>query len=212
MSLSKHKLIQFKNFIQEKTDKNQIYLHHTAGGPSGEQVFSWWDSDRTPVATCVAISRDGTIVQGFHSMYWAYHLGLTNQVFAQQGLPFKALDKTSIGIELCSYGWAEFKQGNFYNYVGGKLAKEDVIELDKPFKGHKFYQRYTPAQIDSVCELLLLWKQRYGINIEYKPEEFWKISKKALSGENGLYSHNSVRADKTDVFPDPHLITALESL
>ena len=212
MSLSKHKLIKFENFISEQTDKKQIYLHHTAGGPIGEQVYEYWALDKTPVATCVVISRDGTIVQGFHSQYWAYHLGLTNSHFAQVGLPYKALDKHALGIELCSYGWAEYRNGSYYNYVGGKLDKKDIVELDTPFRGHKLWQGYSLEQINSVHELLLLWKERYNIDIKYHYADMWSLSKKALNGDNGLYTHNSVRGDKTDVFPDPKLIDMLKSL
>lgn len=212
MGLTNHKIIQFNNFKNESTPKSQIYLHHTAGGPSGEQVFQWWQSDAIPVATCVAISRDGQIVQGFNSQFWAFHLGLSNQHFGQMGLPYKNLDRTSIGIEICSYGWAKYENGQFKNYVGGKIDKADIVELESPFKGHKFWQGYTEAQIVSVCELLELWKTRYGIDISYKPEQMWSVSKKALSGENGLYTHNSVRGDKADVFPDPKLVDALRGL
>ena len=67
-------------YIGEETKKKQIYLHHTAGNPSGEGVFNWWASNPERVATCVAISgpgsNDGEIVQGFSSKFWGYHLGI----------------------------------------------------------------------------------------------------------------------------------------
>jgi len=47
-------------FIQEEHPKAQIYLHHTAGGPSGEQVFVGWASNPERIATCVSISGKGT--------------------------------------------------------------------------------------------------------------------------------------------------------
>lgn len=212
MGLTSHKIIDFSNYKREQTGKSQIYLHHTAGGPSGEQVYQFWQADAVPVATCVVISRDGTIVQGFNSGFWAFHLGLGNKHFAQMGVPYQNLDRVSIGIEICSYGWAKYEGGIFKNYVGGKLNKDEIVELDSPYKGHKFWQGYSEAQIQSVCELLELWKQRYGIDIEYRPEQMWDVSKKALLGENGLYTHNSVRPDKADIFPDPNLIKALKGL
>lgn len=212
MSLTSHKIIPFSNYKREQTPKSQIYLHHTAGGPSGEQVYQYWESDLTPVATCVVISRDGTIVQGFNSGFWAYHLGLKNKHFAEMGVPYKNLDKTSIGVEICSYGWAKYEGGIFKNYVGGKIDKADIVELDIPYRGHQFWQGYSEAQIQSVCELLELWKQRYGIDIKYLPEQMWEVNQKALQGHNGLYTHNSVRPDKADIFPDPNLIKELERL
>jgi len=212
MGLTNHKLVPFNSFMHEITEKKQIYLHHTAGGPDAEQVYKWWDMDARPVATCVVVGRNGLIAQGFHSMYWAYHLGLSNQVFSQHHVPYKSLDKISLGIEICSYGWVEYKNGAYYNYVNGKISANEVVELDSPFRGRKLYQGYTDQQIDSVLELLQLWKTRYSIDISYKSEQMWDISKKALMGENGLYTHCSVRGDKSDIFPDPKLITALKSL
>ena len=72
----KTKQVHFRSYNYEKIEKKQIYLHHTAGGPSGEQVFQYWETQANKVATCVAISNDGTIVQGFGSECWAYHLGM----------------------------------------------------------------------------------------------------------------------------------------
>jgi len=36
--------------------KSQIYLHHTAGNPSGEGVFNWWASNPERVATSFALA------------------------------------------------------------------------------------------------------------------------------------------------------------
>lgn len=40
----------------------------------------------------------------------------------------------------------------------------------------------------------------------------WSVSNKALKGQNGLYTHNSYRRDKSDVSPQPKLIEMLKSL
>jgi len=97
-------------YIQEEPPKKQIYLHHTAGNASGEQVFKAWESNAERIATCVAISGkgancvDGQIIQGFSSKHWAYHLGLQESTFQKHGVPYKSLDKLSIGIEICNWG------------------------------------------------------------------------------------------------------------
>jgi N-acetyl-anhydromuramyl-L-alanine amidase AmpD len=209
MGLSKHSHVTFDGFYEESQSKNQVYLHHTAGGPNGEDVFKFWSNDAVRVATCVCISRDGTIVQGFHSQYWAFHLGLTNSVFALKKLPYKALDKSSIGIEICNYGSLTLKNGKYYNWAGGVV--KDVCTLDKPFRGSLYYENYTDEQIQSVKELLLLWKDRYGIDIKYR-EDIWDICDRALKGENGVFTHCSVRHDKSDIYPHPKMIAMLKSL
>ena len=92
-----------------------------------------------------------------------------------------------------------------------EVPESEVMELDKPFKGDRFFHNYTDAQIESVKQLLLLWKQRYGIPLTYN-KDIWDISKRALGGEPGVYTHNSVRPDKNDVYPHPKLIEMLKSL
>lgn len=196
-------------YFQEEHKKSQIYLHHTAGGPSGENVFKHWANNKERVSTCVAISNDGTIVQGYSSRFWGYHLGLTAQPFAKFGVKYQSLDRISIGIEICNWGYVKPKDGKFFNYVNREV--KDVIELDKPYKGYKFWHNYTDAQIESTRQLLKLWESRYGINIKYH-DDIWDLCKRALAGENGVFTHNSVRKDKSDIYPHPKMIEMLKSL
>ena len=207
------KIIQvpFKDYYHEETPKKQIYLHHTAGTGKGDDVYKWWGSDKPRVATCVIIDRDGTIKQGFGSQYWAYHLGLANKHFKDHSLPYLNLDKVSIGIELISWGILTKKGEKYYNYVGGVVPVEEVEILDKPFRGSKYYHKYTEAQIQAVADLLQLWNKRYGIDTTYN-EDIWDVCPRALRGEGGVFTHCSVRPDKSDVFPQKNLIDVLSSL
>jgi hypothetical protein len=207
-------------YIAEEHPKTQIYLHHTAGNPDPFGVFRWWSNTPERVATCISIGGkpkpgqnwiDGEVVQGFSSKYWGYHLGLKQSVFSYNGLPYKSLDKISIGIEICNWGQLSFKDGKYYNYVGGVVAAEDVCTLATPFKGYKHFHNYTDAQIAAVKEMLLSWRDKYNIPLTYN-EDIWDITKRALKGEPGVYTHNSVRKDKTDVYPHPKLIAMLKSL
>ena len=205
------KSVEFDDYYASMKTKNQIYLHHTAGSAEGERQFGFWQGDPVKVATCVCISRDGTVVQGFSSKYWAYHLGMRNSHFAAHGLPYKNLDMGSIGIEICNWGWLTKKGDKFYTYVGSELPSHRVMKLEEPFRGHQYWENYTPDQIESVRKLLLLWKERYGIDVSYN-HDIWDVSKRALAGENGVFTHNSVRPDKTDVYPNPALVSMLKGL
>jgi len=208
------KQVQFasSNYLKQETKKKQIYLHHTAGNGDAEAVFKYWASTRDRVATCVAIGTDGLIAQGFSSKYWGYHLGLKQGVFNSYGVPYQSLDKLSIGVEICNWGYLkEVSKGKFVNYVGREIPKKDVIKLDEPFKGFQFWHSYTKEQIESTKQLLLYWNEIYGIPLDYN-EDIWGISKRALAAEPGVYTHNSVRKDKTDVYPHPELIEMLKSL
>lgn len=202
-------------YLKEEHTKKQIYLHHTAGNNSGSNVFKWWASNPERVATCVSISGpgdvDGQIVQGFSSKYWAYHLGIKRNVFDAFGVPFTLLDKYSIGIEICNWGQLSYTNGKFYNYVGGIVNEKDVIKLDVPYKRHIYFHNYSDAQIESVRQLLVLWNQRYGIPLKYN-EDIWNVTTRALRGEPGVFTHNSVRADKVDIYPHPKMIQMLKNL
>jgi len=158
---SRMKQVKFNGYYKEESPKSQIYLHHTAGGGDGVATFKFWDADPVNIATCVAISRSGEIVQGFSSKHWAFHLGLKSAHF--KGLPFIKLDKTSIGIEICNWGYLVEKNGKFYNYVGKEV--KDVCKLEKPYKGFTYFENYTKEQIASTKELLLLWREKYNIDL-----------------------------------------------
>lgn len=207
-------------YIATETQKVQIYLHHTAGNSNPFDVFKDWENNKERIATCITVGgkpkkgdtfTDGQLVQGYSSKYWAYHLGLRESVFHNFDSPYKSLDKISIGIEICSWGNLTYKDGKFYNWVKKVVPSEEVIELDTPFRGFKYFHNYTDAQIESVKELLLYWKQRWNIPLVYN-EDIWDICPRALKGEPGVYTHCSVRYDKIDVYPHPKLIEMLKSL
>lgn len=205
------RMVEFSDFNKEAVKKTQIYLHHTASGPSADSVWNWWKADNVTVGTCVVIDKKGEIVQGFPSKFWAYHLGLGNKHFGIQDLKYKNLDKTSIGIEITNWGQLTLKNGKFYNYLNKEVPASDVCELETPHRGFKYYENYTDAQIESVKKLLLYWSEVYDISVEYN-EDIWELSTRALKGENGIFTHNSVRTDKVDVYPHPKLIEMLKSL
>jgi N-acetyl-anhydromuramyl-L-alanine amidase AmpD len=221
--LKKIKQVPLKDseYIKEVTKKTQIVLHHTAGNSSGVSTIQAWNSDkRGRIATCVTISGkgqsrnsfDGEICQAFSSKHWAYHLGIKPEVFKSRGIKYKNLDELSIGIEVCNWGPLDKVGNKFFNYVDREVPADQVCELETPYKGHKYYHAYTDAQIESIKNLLLYWRDTYGIDLTYSEEDMWSVSNKALKGENGLYTHNSYRKDKTDVSPQPKLIEMLKSL
>ena len=224
LDISKIKQVPMKEsqFIKEVTEKKQIVLHHTAGNSSGVGTIKMWNADdRGRIATCVTISGkgqskdtyDGEICQAFSSKYWAYHLGIKPDVFRANALPYKSIDPLAIGIEICNWGPLTLKKdGKFYNYVNREVPADQVTELATPYKGHKYYHRYTDAQIESVRQLLVYWNKIYGIPLTYNEKDMWSVSKNALSAVSGVYTHNSYRKDKSDIHPCPRMIAMLKSL
>jgi N-acetyl-anhydromuramyl-L-alanine amidase AmpD len=195
--------------------KKQIYLHHTAGNGSAIGVVRDWNTDkRGRIGTAYIIGggkEDGNIVEAHDPKHWAYHLGIPSKIFREMDIPYQQLDKISIGIEICSWGQLTEKNGQYYNYVNRVVPKEEVCILDKSFKGYRYYHKYSEKQIASTKELLLYLSKEFGIPIKYN-EDIFALNTQALSGEPGLYTHNSVRPDKVDVFPQPELIAMLKTL
>jgi hypothetical protein len=207
-------------YFKESFPKTQIYLHHTAGNANPLSVFDGWAANPERIATCVTIGgnpgtigkwKDGLIVQGFSSKFWAYHLGLKTATFTKANVPYKSLDKISIGIEVCNWGQLTLKNGKYYTYTNREMPLSEVTELETPYKGFKYFHKYTDAQIESVKDLLLLWKDRYKIPLTYN-EDIWNITPRALRGELGVFTHNSVRTDKVDIYPCPRMIAMLKTL
>jgi len=224
MSLDLSKINQVplssNQYFDEEIKKVQIVLHHTAGNSSGVgTIKNWNNDDRGRIATCVTISGkglskdtyDGEICQAFSSKKWAYHLGIKPDVFRSRGVKYQVLDKISIGIEICNWGPLTKIGNRYFNYVDREVPADQVCELEKPYKGHKYYHAYTDAQIESVKQLLIYWNKVHGISLLYR-DDIWEVSVRALSGESGVFTHNSYRKDKSDVSPQPKLIAMLKSL
>lgn len=222
LDLSKIKQLTLPDneYIKKVTEKKQIVLHHTAGNSSAVNTRNDWATDkRGRIATAIVISGagsknsyDGEIIQCFSSKYWAYHLGVKKDVFAAHNLKWMELDALSIGIEICNWGQLEKRGDKFFNYVNREVPLNEVTTLDEPFKGYKYFHKYTDAQIESVKNLLFYWREVYGIEMCYNYERLFSVSTRALSGVSGLYTHNSYRRDKVDIYPCPRIIEMLKAL
>ena len=193
--------IDWLKYNKEIYAKNQVVLHHTVSGDGITGDLSTWKKFKSHIATCIIISRDGTINQLFPSRYWGYHLGCGNS----------ALDKHSIAVELDNWGQLKEEQGKLKT-VYGNVVDVPTITYPKGFRGEQLFEAYTLKQIQSLGKLLLLWNKSYGISLEYN-KDMWDVSEKALYGADGIWAHVSYRpSGKWDVHPDPTLINMLQSL
>lgn len=213
LDISKIKQVRLKEsqFFAEESAKTQIYLHHTAGNGNAEAVSRYWNGTSDRVATAFVVGQDGLIVQCFSSKHWAWHLGISKAEFKGQGAKYQNLDKASVGIEVCNWGYLKEKDGKFYNYVNARVPESMVTTLDEPFKGYKHWYKYTDAQIESTRQLLVYLCDTYNIPREYRAQIF-SLDKEAFKGTPGIYTHNSVRKDKSDIYPCPRMIQMLENL
>jgi N-acetyl-anhydromuramyl-L-alanine amidase AmpD len=198
-------------YFAESSPKTQIYLHHTAGNGNAEGVSRYWNGNDSRIATAFIIGENGTIVQCFSSKHWAWHLGIDQEDFARNGAKYSNLNKLSVGIEVCNWGYLKKKGDKFYNYAGGVVNPSYVTELDQPYKGYKYWYKYSDAQIESLRQLVEYLCETYDIPKDYR-SEIWAIDKEAFKGSKGIFTHNSVRKDKSDMYPDPRVIKMLQNL
>ena len=213
-------------YFKEITPKTQICLHHTASGKgvSGDHA-QFLKPGR--IATPLIVGHSN-LYQLFSSRYWGYHLGLSTKHFAAENLEYKNLNKSSIGLEIDSWGPLKLINGEFRawpNKFGtgdtidkrtGKPLKvvvdsSEVVEYSKPYRGYNYYQAYNTFQIDTTAWLLEYWHSRYAIPLHYN-DDMWDVSTNALTGTPGVYTHASYRPDKSDCHPQPELINMLKSL
>jgi len=212
--------LKSSEYYQDEHKKAQITLHHTAGNASGVNVIADWNSDsRGRIATPFIISgpgaknsKDGEIVQGFSSKHWAYHLGIKGDVFKAYGVPHQTIDKLAIGIEICNWGQLDLENDKFMNYVDREVPADQVTTLDTPFKNHKYFHKYSDAQIESTRQLIIYLSTTYGIDLKYDYNQLFTVNTNALKGVNGLYTHNSYRKDKIDIYPCPRMIEMIKSI
>jgi N-acetyl-anhydromuramyl-L-alanine amidase AmpD len=193
-------------YYKEVFDKKIIVLHHTASGKGSDGDYRHWLSNKERVATSQIINHDGTCTQLFNSSFWGHHIGCTH---ANNRL----LNQISIAIEIDSWGGLTWNEGSktFHTYTGAKIDKSKVIEYEKSFRGFRFFERYTPEQIESVRLLLLFWGEKYKIPLDYN-EDMWDVSARALNCTHGIWAHTSYRKDKSDIHPQPEMIEMLKGL
>lgn len=237
MAFDKNKIVQYplarNQYFKEDCSsfKNMIFIHHTAGNSNPYQVIDGWNADTARVGTPFVIGgtylpnalhswKDGEIIQCFSSTYYDYHLGLKTSNNT-------AIAKATIGIEICNWGPVALYNGKYYNYAGGIMQEADLVHYEKGFKAYPnsiffnkigvvnkpavYYHKYTDAQLLSLRELLIYLCERYNISKAYIPQ-MWDLNDNALKGKAGIWTHVSVRGDKSDCHPQPNLIKTLENL
>lgn len=194
-------------YIKQIFDKKQIFLHFTAGGPNAENVISGWDMDSPTISTAYVIDRrDGSIYEAFKPEFWSYHLGI-------KGTKGK-LDKASIGIEICNWGPITKTGDKFITYTKKELPKSEVFELSQPFRGYKYFERYTDEQLLSVEQLLEFLIIKFNIPIQKSFDNTWFDFNSDVINDclPGIWTHVNVRQDKTDLYPDNRILEMLNRL
>jgi hypothetical protein len=209
-------------YINAKIVKDTIWLHHTAGSHRPDWIAKSWDRDRSSngkrwrIATAFIIGGkstrdgsvdwDGKIVRAFPEELWAYHLAAKRKYKGVQ------LDPKSIGIEICNWGHVtKTSNGEYYNYIGSKVPSEDVYKLSDPFRGHEYWHKYTPAQIESTRKLLIYLSEKFNIDLKKglveilgreRPSAPLGIERDILMQQQWLKDNDYLGSDLKDIVVD----------
>ena len=165
-------------FFEEKTNKTQIVLHHTATKDTSNEmqgILNYWGGKtqdvngafiKKPISTHYIIDRQGNYVQVMPDNYWAYNSSPSENTLVQ---------KNQISIELMSDGWLDEKEDakgkKYYQRGNGKKYKRS--EVARPvglvkneltpnswnfqnitYRGKNYFQKYTEAQLIKLEEIL----------------------------------------------------------
>jgi hypothetical protein len=214
--------VLFDNYYYKQAHpKKQIILHHSAGWDNARGMFNWWMNDGVShVATSIGISDDGKLYKGFDEQYWAFSIGCKTQTFINNGVQLKyrngriinnqQLDEQAVAVEICNWGTLTKKNDKYYSWANAEVFPSKVIELN--YKNQKYFEIYTDEEIETTKNWILLNSIRFDIPIDYSYDDMFSVSKKALSGEAGIFTHNSYRLDKSDISPQPKMLDMLKNL
>lgn len=205
---------KFKPFREEKTKKDMVMLHHTVSGANAFAVADYF-STKT-YATHFIVGGDGTIVQTAPLDWWGWHINVRED-FSITAAQEKALAQRTIGIEVCCWGALDEKSGKLLNDYDREVDRDTCIKYDKPYRDNVWYHKYTDAQIEALRVLLKELRSRgyfkRDVGVVYDRAWLDTINvKEVIEGKRGLLSHTHVRKTKSDMHPQPELLTMLQNL
>lgn len=200
-----------EQYIQQKSDKDKIFIHYTVSGSDAKNVLRYWNSTAERVSTSFVISgrgaEDGLVYEAFNPDYYSYHLGV-------KGTNGK-LDKSSVGIEICAWGRLTKKEDKFFNAYNAEVSASEVYTLEKAWRGNLYYHAYSDKQIESLEKLITWIVKEYNIpvqNIDFGLDWLEYNPTLVSSGSKGIWSHTNVRKDKQDSYPDKRMFDALNRI
>ena len=212
-------------FKKQKRRKTQIILHHTAGhakqGAEGTiKTAQGWANRTDHVSTHAVISFDGYTDLLFPDEFYGNNTG-------------KGYNSRTLGIEIQSLGYCYQDSGQVRSkasggilppYLGDNIGYTTAVDKfgnDKPYKDHQYYQAYSTAQIEATIATTLNWINKHNIPFSYDynilfPDKtgaaFINSSKIWKAGTSGVYTHNSIKSSKSDIFPQREMLVALRNL
>ncbi len=206
-------------YKSEHTNKEFLFLHHTAGWNNPFKTIDHWARDtRGTIATEFVMGGqsvkgndnkyDGKVLQCIPEGNYAWHLG---------GNGSQHMHTHSVGIEVCNFGYIE----NGKTYAGTTAHESQIVTLDKEFRGFKTWHRYSDEQISNLKKFILHIAERDNIDVragliaevKKKGAEGFEFNEDAYYGRvRGMWTHTNTRKTKVDMFPQQELLDMLLSI
>lgn len=191
-------------FFANKSPKERIVLHYTAGVLTGDlKALTGQIPNRLKkISVPFVMARDGSIYRPFSSAYWAWHLG----GFVKSRAVRTKEQQATIGIEISNIG-PLIKDGNVlrtaYKSAYCTLDQTDrYVALEKPYRSYKYWATYTEEQIDSLIVLLRYLTVTYAIPRAFLAESIrYETNVANTLAFKGIVSHVNYRKDKQDLGP-----------
>jgi len=199
-------------YLTSEDEKFSQFLHHTVS-TNAMSAWRWWNSTPQRVGTPYIIDRDGSIIECFDPKYWAYHLGVKGDDNWHE--------KHSVNIEIVGAGPLRYedKEFRFYPLWPNKtrytiIPEDEVYALTKPWKGFEYWHIYTEDQLESLKWLIGKNALTFpSLKMDNDIDGIFDFNQDVLDDHiGGIWTHGTVRKDKTDPFPYPPLITALKDV
>lgn len=196
-----------KEIVAEKTRKDLVVLHFTAGR-TARSAFDTWRNDPLRIATSYIVDVDGTIYEVFHPSFWAAHLGIkgTNNLH----------DRRSIGIEIANVGplqrstvdpailnwWPPKSKGapEFTTKFCSLDETDRYVTAQYRTKSH--FASFPAVQVDAVAALVRGLCDHFSISPTLPSlARRFECDVNAFATYKGVCTHANFRLDKWDIGP-----------
>lgn len=136
---------------------------------------------------------------------------------------------SGMSVELIALGWVKSELQGDGTYLQGSVkiaADKTALAVDfngnpKSYKGIERFAAYTQPQVDATVKLIKAWGKKYKIPFVFNQAQFdlmfppkSKLNSKWLkniSETKGVFTHNTVKGGKSDIYPDPLLVKTFKS-
>lgn len=134
--------------------KTQILLAHTSSTLDEyfTKISTRWNGEYDAVFT-YTIGKNGSIYEHFNALHYSNLFGV------------QEIDSQIISIGLENHGWVSQKSPEMNITWKGNIYKGQVFE--KTWRGHNFWEPYTPEQIESLLNLTKALINEFHIKPEF---------------------------------------------